>query len=62
MKVYLMKKNNDIPSENWYVTLVKSKRDAEKLINNGFFDYYEIVPVIDGENVDNFFNNEIGRG
>lgn len=61
MKVYVMRRENEPLRENEIVA-VGRKADAERLINNSFFDYYEVVEVLSGIAIDEFFKTQIGRG
>ena len=61
MKVYLLLQDNEpLYPEN--ILLVGRKSDAEKLINDGFATYYEIIEVLSGSDVDNFYKTKIARG
>lgn len=61
MKVYLLLQDNEpLYPEN--LLLVGRKSDAEKLINDGFATYYEIIEVLSGSDVDDFYNKQIARG
>lgn len=61
LKVYLLLKNNEpLLPEN--ILLVGRKSDADKLINDGFATYYEVIEVLSGVDIDNFYNSQIARG
>ena len=44
------------------ILLVGRKSDADKLINDGFATYYEVIEVLSGVDIDNFYNSQIARG
>ena len=62
MKVYLLLQDNEpLLLEN--IVLVGRKEDAEKMIDDGLATYYEVIEVLGGSEVEEFFNNKyIGRG
>lgn len=61
MKVYLILNDNE-PLFPDNLLLVGRKSDAERLINDGFGTYYEILEVISGSEVDEFYNRQTARG
>ena len=61
MKVYILRRENESLREN-EILAVGRISDAEKLINNGYFDYYETVEVLSGTAINEFFQTQIGRG
>lgn len=61
MKIYVMRREN-VPLRENEIVAVGRKTDAERLINNNFFDYYEVVEVLSGVMIDEFFQTQIGRG
>lgn len=60
-KIYLIL-NDDEPLYPDNLLLVGRKADAERLINDGFGTYYEILEVISGSEVDDFYIRQIARG
>ena len=61
MKVYLLLNDNEpLYPEN--LLLVGRKSDAEKLINDGFATYYEIIEILSGSDVEEFYKTRIARG
>lgn len=61
MKVYLLLQDNE-PFYPENLLLVGRKSDAEKLIKDGFATYYEIIDVLSGADVDEYYKTRIARG
>ena len=62
MKVYLMLRvdENTKPED---IILVSRKADAEKLIKDGFFDFFEIIEVLSAMDINDFYQKHfIARG
>lgn len=62
MKVYLLLQDNEPLINPANLLLVSRKSDAEKLINDGFATYYEIIEVLTGSDVEEFYKTRIARG
>lgn len=61
MKVYLLRRNNEKLDENTIV-IVGRKADAEKLVNDNFYDYYIIIEVLSGSTINEYYQTQLGRG
>lgn len=61
MKVYLILKNNE-PIRPESMLLVGRKSDAEKLVKDGFGSYYEVIEVLSGSVVNEYYKIKDARG
>ena len=61
MKVYLMVRNDEKLYPN-NLLIVSRLSEAEKVIEDGFADYYEIVDVLVGDEINDIYQRFIGRG
>ena len=61
MKVYLMLRHDEKLYPN-NLLIVSSQVEAERVVADGFADYYEIIDVLSGSDIDNIYQRFIGRG
>ncbi len=61
MKVYLMLRHDEKLYPN-NLLIVSSQVEAERVVSDGFADYYEIIDVLSGSDIDNIYQRFIGRG
>ena len=61
MKVYLVLNNDEIIHPET-ILLVGRQSDAEKLVNDGYGTYYEVIEVLSSRDVEELYKFFEGRG